>query len=116
MEMNYLLSGSLSDIAAEIGAHLKDKHSSTLFLDTTYFSGENCDFRVDTYQVLNFSQKGYITINVCCFRPSMTGNDLQLKVSLFSPYWNGQTHLMEKLQKELHAFMVSHGGVPQRVT
>ena len=116
MEMNYTLAGSLTDISAEIGAYLKEKHSSTLFLDTTYFSGENCDFQVDTYQVLNLSQKGYITINVYLSRADMLKNELQVKVSLFSPYWNGQTHLMEKLQKELHAFMVSHGGVPQQVT
>ena len=111
MEMMYTLTGSLTDIAAEIGAFLKDKHSSTLFLDNTYFAGENCDFRVDTYQVLNFSQKGYITINVCCFRPNMTGNNLQLKISLFSSYWKSPTHLMEKLQKELHTFLVAHGGM-----
>ena len=113
MEMNYLLSGSLSDIAAEIGAYLKDKHSSTLYLDNTYFAGENCDFRVDTYQVLNFSQKGYITINVYLSRADMLKSELQVKISLFSPYWNGQTHLMEKLRKELHALILSLGGVPQ---
>ena len=113
MEMMYTLTGSLTDISAEIGAFLKDKHSSTLYLDNTYFSGENCDFRVDTYQVLNFSQKGYITINVYLSRADMLKSELQVKISLFSPYWKGQTHLMEKLQKELHTLILSLGGVPQ---
>ena len=113
MEMMYTLTGSLSDIAAEIGAYLKDKHSSTLFLDTTYFSGEGSDFQVDTYQVLNLYWRGYITVNVYLFRPDMTKDDLQVKISLFSSYWKSPTSLMNKLQKEIHACMVAHGGVPQ---
>ena len=113
MEMTYALTGSLSTISAGIGAFLKEKHSSTLYLDSTYFAGEGCDIQVDTYQVLNLYWRGYITVNVYLFRPDMTKDDLQVKISLFSSYWKSQTHLMEKLQKELHAFMVSHGGVPQ---
>lgn len=110
MASMYALTCDLSLIADEIASTLKEKHSSTLCLDHTNFVGETSTFRVDTYQVLNLYWRGYVTINVYFFRPDMAKDELRVKVALFSSYWKNSTRLMEKLQRELHAIILAHGG------
>lgn len=102
----YFLVRALSQTASELGDALKEKHPSTLHVDKTCFAGEGMEFRVDTYQVLNFYWRGYVTINIYFFRPDMAKDDLQIKVSLFSSYWKSPTRLMKQLQKEIEGVIL----------
>ena len=113
MVTTYTLTCDQSLLVSKIASLLKNKHSSTLYLDKTCCIEGLSVFRVDTYQVLNLYWGGYITINVYSVRPDMTKDDLQVKVSIFSSYWKSPTSLMKRLQKEIHEVIVAHGGNAQ---
>lgn len=110
MKTTYVLTCDLDLISTAISKLLKENHPSFLYLDRTCFVGTDSTFRVDTYQVLNLYWRGYVTLNVYFFRPDMAKDELQVKVALFSSYWKNSTRLMEKLQRELHATILAHGG------
>lgn len=112
MKTTYTLTADLTDLLAELGAYLKKKHPSALYLDQTTFVGKTGCVRIDTYQILNAWWRGYITVNVYVFRPDMVKDELQVKVSLFSSYWVNSTRLMKAIQKEIHSFFLSHGAIP----
>lgn len=112
MKTTYTLTADLTDLLAELGAYLKKKHPSALYLDQTTFVGKTGCVRIDTYQILNAWWRGYITVNVYVFRPDMVKDELQVKVSLFSSYWVSSTRLMKAIQKEIHNFFLSHGATP----
>lgn len=112
MKTTYALTADLTNLLAELGAYLKKKHPSALYLDQTTFVGRVGYVRVNTYQILNDWWRGYITVNVYAFRPDMLTDELQIKISLFSSYWVSSTRLMKAIQKEIHNFFLSHGATP----
>lgn len=104
----YYLVGDLSLVASEIAGMLKEQYLSTRYVDKTCFEGENNYFRVDTYQILNFYWRGYITINIYFLCPDMDKDELQIKVSLFPSYWKSPTRLMKQLQEEIEGIILRH--------
>ena len=109
MNSSYELTYDLTSLAEEIGRALKERHSSTVMVDSTGFTSEASNCRIDTYQVFELNRRGYITINVYFFRPELAKDDIQVKFSLFSPLWNQFSIKIKMLQKEIDSVIRSHG-------
>ena len=113
MENSYELTYDLTSLAEEIGKALKEKHSSTVMVDSTGFASEASNCRIDTYQVFELNRRGHITINVYFFRPELVKDNIQVKFSLFSPLWNQSSLKIRRLQKEIDSIIRSHIGNAQ---
>lgn len=108
MKKSYELVCDLVPLAEEIGATLKEHHNSAIMVDRSTFVGPGSCCRIDTYQVFELTWNGYITINVCFFRPELASDQLMVQVSAFSPRFNNTSMKIKKIYREIEAVITAH--------
>ena len=84
----YSLNCDMEALSQELSAMLResfdDPISPVVLVDQTCFSGQDCRYQTDTYQIYSCMERGYLTVNIYFFQPGPEGV-LSVKTAVFPP-------------------------------
>lgn len=106
----YTVNCELDTLSRELSAMLResfgDPISPVVLVDQTCFSGQDCRYQTDTYQIYSCMERGYLTVNIHFFRPG-PGEALSVKTAIFPPV-NDVTRKARKIFDALEAVILGH--------
>lgn len=95
------------ELSSLLGESFNDPISPTLLEDRTSFSGQNCRYQTDTYQIYSCMDRGYLTVNVHLFQADLASEALSVKISVFSPV-NNSSRKSRNIFDSLEALILGH--------
>ncbi len=96
---NFSLHSHIDTLSSDILTGLKEIFTTLNYADKTEFCSQNCQCRIDTYEIYSVLERGYITVNIYLFQEA--GSDtLTAKVSVLSPA-GGSSRKCRKIMQEI---------------
>lgn len=106
----YSLNCDMETLSQELSAMLRENFGDAVcpvvLVDQTCFSGRDCRYQTDTYQINSYMERGYLTVNLHFFQSGL-GEALSVKAAIFPPV-NDVTRKARKVFDALETVILSH--------
>lgn len=107
----YQMTCSIETVANQILRELKESYECKKPQDQTILEGKDSFCRIDTYQIYSFMSRGYLTVNLCFFRPDLTKEDITVKVTPLVPSTiTDSTAKSREIQENIEGVILANGG------
>ena len=106
----YQMTCAIETVANQILRELKERYECKKPQDQTILEGKDSFCRIDTYQI--WSSRGFITVNLCFFRPDLTRDDITVKVTPLVPTITDSTAKSREIQEVIEEVILATGGKP----
>lgn len=106
----YSLNCDMETLSQELSAMLRENFGDAVcpvvLVDQTCFSGQDCRYQTDTYQIYSCMERGYLTVNLHFFQSGPEGA-LSVKTAIFPPV-NDVSRKARKIFDALEAVILRH--------
>ena len=112
MNGSYATSSDIEHLSEKISASLCDFGDAVcpvVLVDRTCFSGQGYRIQTDTYQIMSYMERGYITVNIHFFQPDFAVKALSVKIAVFPPV-NDTSRKARKIFDSLESLVLNAEG------